>query len=669
MIVRLAVAGALSLSCATLAFADPPPAAAYGRLPMVIDAAISPDGAKIALAQSVDDMGLVRVLQIGGGELLTLAVGARQTLRGIDFADDNTITYTISQTFTRREASPVGVTLVVPGGLIEYYRAFAVSLDNRTPRLMLGNENNFLDGNLSHVIAPIEGDPGFARMVGFTDPDFRDRPPLGADPKLVPSRPDTVIYRVDLATGRGRVAERFEGLNVRFLMDERGRIVARTEQTATSNRWRLFSHASRWPRQLVERRNRTGSAPRLFLLPDGRAAFIETPVEGPRAVLNAIDLASGATEVLFSTPRFDVAGAVIDPWSRRLVGVRWTDDLPQQKFFDEGLAAVRAALLQRLPDRYVEIRSWSRDRTRMLVRLEHSGSGGEGGGWYLHEPADVRLQLIAADYPDVGAIGQVMAITYPARDGTPIPAVLTLPQNADAKNLPLVVLVHGGPASRDDMRFDWWAQFLASRGYAVLQPNFRGSSGYGQAWEDAGLREWGGRMQTDVEDGAVALARSGRVDSARICIVGASYGGYAALAGATLTPERFACAISVNGVADLPTMLDQEIRARGAISATADYLRQSIGDPGDDRQRILEASPLHKAAAARAPVLLLHGQEDSTVPIDQSRRMAQALERAGKTVRFVELTGDDHYLSNGATRTRMLEEVDAFLKAHLAARP
>ena len=250
-----------------------------------------------------------------------------------------------------------------------------------------------------------------------------------------------------------------------------------------------------------------------------------------------------------------------------------------------------------------------------------------------------------------------------------VPAYLTLPPRREARNLPLIVLVHGGPASRDTLNFDYWAAFLASRGYAVFQPNFRGSDGYGAAWERAGWRQWGGLMQTDVEDGIGPLARAGIIDASRVCIVGASYGGYAALAGVTLTPDLYRCAASFAGLSDLPEFLRQRAAQTGAESITADYWRLSIGDRAEDREALRGVSPAYLAERVRAPILLIHGTDDSIVPIDQSRRMLRALNQAGKNVRFVELRGDDHHLSDAETRIQMLRELEAFLTQHNPATP
>jgi dipeptidyl aminopeptidase/acylaminoacyl peptidase len=370
-------------------------------------------------------------------------------------------------------------------------------------------------------------------------------------------------------------------------------------------------------------------------------------------------------EALHRVENSDIDGALIDPWTREVVGVTWTAVESEQRFFEADLEQARLAVAENLAVAF-RIESWSQDRMRFIVYAE---SGMDGGSYHVFDRADSSLRMLTPRYPELARApaGQRQSITYRARDGVRIPAYLTLPRDVEARNLPLVVLVHGGPHSRDTMDFDWWAAFLVSRGYAVLQPNFRGSSGYGQAWEEAGRRQWGGLMQTDVEDGAAALVRAGIADERRMCIVGASYGGYAALAGAALTPDRYSCAVSVAGISDLIMMLTETERQTGDDSFSSDWWRASIGDRQEDRDRVRSVSPVFMADRVRIPVLLIHGTDDTVVPIEQSRRMLRALETAGKDVRFVELRGDDHWLSDAPTRIQMLRELEAFLAQHLGA--
>jgi len=221
---------------------------------------------------------------------------------------------------------------------------------------------------------------------------------------------------------------------------------------------------------------------------------------------------------------------------------------------------------------------------------------------------------------------------------------------------------HGGPQSRDTAGFDWWAQALASRGYAVLQANFRGSSGYGRKFVEAAYGEWGGKMQTDLSDGVRALAKSGTIDPKRVCIAGASYGGYAALAGITLDKGVYRCAVAVAGVSDMGKMLDWEIQRQGADTETVRYWKRYMGVEKSNAPEIAARSPANFAAQADGPVLLIHGKDDTVVAYDQSLSMRRALEKAGKPVQFVTLKAEDHWLSREGTRQQMLSETVAFLE-------
>jgi dipeptidyl aminopeptidase/acylaminoacyl peptidase len=241
---------------------------------------------------------------------------------------------------------------------------------------------------------------------------------------------------------------------------------------------------------------------------------------------------------------------------------------------------------------------------------------------------------------------------------------VTLPKGRVAHGLPLVVLVHGGPESRDTARFDWWSQSLADQGYAVLRSNFRGSA-VSSRFTAAGFGEFGRKMQTDLSDGVRYLVKEGIADPARVCIVGASYGGYAALAGVTLDAGVYRCAVSVAGISDLKAFLRWVNEGRLARNNREQrYWDRFIGVSGPGDPLLEKISPIRRVESVSVPVLLIHGKDDTVVPYDQSDDMYDALRHAGKTVEFVKLKHEDHWLSRGETRLQMLQATVAFLRRH-----
>ena len=297
----------------------------------------------------------------------------------------------------------------------------------------------------------------------------------------------------------------------------------------------------------------------------------------------------------------------------------------------------------------------SRDRRRLIV---YAASGADPGIYYLLDLDKRSMDLLSETQPALQGVklGQVSSFRYKARDGLEIEAVLTLPPGLPSKGLPVIMMPHGGPAARDEEAWDWWAQYLAHMGYAVVQPNYRGSTGYGREFQQKAAGQWGLAMQDDLLDAIDHLAGLGTVDPKRACIVGGSYGGYAALRGAQRDGARYRCAVSYAGVSDLNGMLlyDSGFLNGGSSS---DYWQETAPD-------LRQVSPLNWPAQFTIPVLLMHGRQDLRVPVKQSRAMAEKLQKAGKRVRYVEQPQADHHFSREEDRLQFLEEMTTFLREH-----
>ena len=381
-----------------------------------------------------------------------------------------------------------------------------------------------------------------------------------------------------------------------------------------------------------------------------------------------VPLAGGAARPVQSSG--PVPSLVFDGTSGLWIGKVEAGDQREMVMFDPALQAKVRGAAKAFANYHLEIVSHSDDFNRMIVATDGGADSStywdDSGTYWLVDVTAHSAKMLGEAYPDIkeANIGPVRMVDWKAGDGLALRGVLTLPPGRPAKALPVVVLPHGGPEDRDYPGFDWWAQALASRGYAVFQPNFRGSSGYGDAFFQAGQGQWGRKMQTDISDGLAALAAQGIVDPKRACIVGASYGGYAALAGVTVQHGLYRCAVAFAGVADLREMLRTVADENDVTSDVMRYWKSFMGVTNMSQASLSEISPVELADHADAPILLIHGKDDTTVRLEQSLAMQRALNHAGKSVEFIELPDEDHYLSREATRQAMLKATVAFVQKY-----
>lgn len=397
--------------------------------------------------------------------------------------------------------------------------------------------------------------------------------------------------------------------------------------------------------------------PSLFLAEPGQALAVDDR-DGFDA-LYKLDLKSMALgERVFGVSGYDLDGIVTDRAQTKLLGVHKTEAASSVHWLDPDMAAMQASLdkgVQGMPGRRATIVSMDAARERFLV---HIGGPDRPGSYYYITAAGGALQRIAHVNPRIGAgkLHPVKTISYKARDGLQIPAVLTLPAGVAPKALPVVVMPHGGPFARDSEAWDWWAQFLADRGYAVVQPNYRGSSGYGTAFAEKGQAQWGLAMQDDLNDALAHLAKEGIADPKRAAMVGGSYGGYAAMRAAQRDGSLYKCAVSFAGVSDLQALLRYDGRFLNS-GRGVDWIRKQAPD-------LRAVSPINHPEQFSIPILLVHGKKDQRVPAKQSRELAEKLRKAGKSVKYVEQPLGDHFVSREADRLQFLTELEAFLKQH-----
>ena len=620
-----------------------PPIEAYGELPQVSGVALSSDGRHYAYVLRRED-GELFVVSTVGGEIVGAARGDFKA-RGASFADNNHAIFHASDT-----TSQFGFR-----GKWENSGALAFNLETKKVKLLLrGTEDIF----------PAQS--GLGRIVGIR---------AGTNDVFMPAfsgaysdDPSYDLFAVDLDTGRGVAHAKGNPSTDDWFVDEDGTILAREEFREKERTYRILKGRNGKLEKIHEESDI--SIPSLAVLAvssDKSALIVGTRPEGEQFDrVSRLGFDGKLSPPLYATEGRDVE-SVVTSQNRVALGVKFSGMTPKYQMNDTALNSIMADLAGLYEGASVHLVDWTGDFKKLLLFIE---GGPRAPGYYILGVEKKSISQIARSYSLIADadIGETLAIEYKARDGRKIPAILTLPPGKElGETLPLIVMPHGGPESYDAIGFDYMAQFFASRGYLVFQPNFRGSGGFGVDHLAAGYGEWGGKMQDDVTDGTELLIRKKWADGGRTCIIGGSYGGYSALAGGAYTPDLYKCVAAIAPVSDLNAMLVEARTESGKNSITFAYWTKLIGDRSKEKSKIEAVSPVNAAANFKAPVLLLHGTDDTVVSYGQSTKMEAALKKAGKNVRLVKLKGEDHWLSQSDTRLQALKELDAFVSAHIGA--
>jgi len=616
------------------------PLEAFASGPQMADPHISPDGGKLVYLTSLAGQLhiVVRDLHTGQERAILNAVAGAFLVTGCEFKTNDRLLCHLEGVARGGE----------PERLYPASRLLAVNADGGSLRLLFRNAF-------------------FARLPPAAYSQFQDRIihwlpddayhvliELGDEGSVFPS-----VYRLDVYRGELKleVASHPPVMDwtadqagvVRFgygFRDDTGVYIARNGPDAP---WRTLEEFKRFDHKRFDPLA-FGARPNELL--------VLAPHEGRTAVWQ-IDLdAASSMQLVFSRPEVDVSGILEWPLDRHVTGFVYETDRPRTEYIDPHAAAIEELLNRSLPGAYHVVIDSSRDTSR-LVTVSYSDV--MPPRYHLLDTASGQLSELGRQDPGFSEaqLAPVKPITVAGEGGIAIPGYLTLPPGAaSGQRLPAVVLPHGGPYARDHWGYDPLVQVIASRGYAVLQLNFRGSTGYGAQWREAGHQAWGTIMHEDITAGAHWLIEQGIADPARMCIVGWSYGGYAALTGVEKEPELYRCAVSIAGVSDMSQMAIDDERFYGGKDSAGDAM-------GTDPARLRAESPLAHVDRIRVPVLLVHGEDDYTVLAEQSKAMDRALTRQGVRHELVLIRHGEHSLVRPEMRLTLYRKLTEFLQANL----
>lgn len=640
------------------AFAQAPSAAEFAAAPSMRMASISPDGNYVAAIQSVpggEALVLIDWRNRRAQQLQVARLDRSLFLDGVAWKNNNRLLFWVRQRMMQFNGG-TGSRNRSEAGEIDVTRIYGVNRDGSNLTQLFENNRLALETLSVDLIDTLENDPDHVLMGTWGSAGF-------------------TLYRVDINNGRTAAVEDAAWETVGMMVNRDGRAIMRMDVLPYNSGYRYYRRSASGGRWTVAHEVRRGqrSQNRDFSPiapgPGPSQVYVAARAEGEEyQAIYLYDTSTGELGApIFQYPNADAA----------IIGV---NDADNSMIY--GCAEVQRYEC-RASDRQIQrhfdgLRGYFENRADFsLDSVSADGQVWLVSAWgptvpttfYVYDVAAANVTPIGQTHPNISrsVLSDTRVVNYTSRDGAALWGYLTTPHEG-AGPFPTVIMPHGGPLARDSYSFDFVVQFLVSRGYAVFQPNFRGSEGSGRSFARAGYRQWGGVMQNDITDGVQHLITTGVAYQDRICIAGISYGGYAALAGAALTPDLYQCAISIAGLSDLPELIETERSDSGRRSALYAFVQETIGDPDENREQLIAASPRRLVDRISIPILLVHGEKDEIALTSQSERMRDALQRAGKPVRYVEIEGNVYHPWDGWTTAdaeRLLTEMETFLNQHI----
>ncbi len=472
------------------------------------------------------------------------------------------------------------------------------------------------------------------------------------------------VYRININTGNMKMIAENPGNIQGWVTDNDGKLrVAITSDGV--NQSLLYRKTEKDKFKSIITTNFKDAISPLFFTFDNKNLYVSSNLNRDKRAIYEYDIENGKNiKLIYEDKDVDVTSLLTSKKRKIITGVAYTKAKRSYHFFDKQREALQTNLEKRLPGYEVAISSMSKDETKVLVRTYSDKSK---GAYYYYNVTKNKLKKLIDVSPWLNEkeMSDMKPIKYQSRDGLTIHGYLTLPRNVKAEKLPVIINVHGGPWARDNWGFNSEVQFLANRGYAVLQMNFRSSTGYGKEFWQKGFKQWGLTMQDDITDGVNWLIKKGIADPKRVGIYGASYGGYATLAGLAFTPDLYACGVDYVGVANLFTIL-KSLPPYWELGRKMFY--EMMGDPVKDKELLEKVSPVFHADKIKAPLFIAQGAKDPRVKKDESDQMVAALKKRGIDVPYMVKDNEGHGFRNEENRFDFYEAIEPFLAKYLGGR-
>jgi pimeloyl-ACP methyl ester carboxylesterase len=621
----------------------------FGRADAMGHPQISPDGVHLAAECSPMNLHTICVFDLmNGGDAVILPKMAGARMVDHYWASDDTLVLDVE----------MYETLQTSNGLRNYTfeRAVAFNINDPKPVMLLRDNRAWLDTNdLTAILPSKEGKVDFAIV-------YLDEGPTNVDRK-VKVAPNYVfnLMEVNLASGKSKIRKKLRNNVIDAIVSPDGDFIAEISYRDNGSLGHEVSVEAGG--KTIFKRERLDFNPlSVWGLDTSGENLIVFLSEGEPYGLFRMALSDGTLTPVDSYG--GLVSPVIDTRMRDVVGYEYPDDFTVQILEDPDLKGQVEAISGAFPDASVTAESWSDNKAYTVVKVEYPGKPLD---YFLFEPQSGALSPLGniAPHLDGRELGHIEPVSYTARDGLEIPAYLTLPPGKTRADgpFPLILMPHGGPETRDTLSFDWWAQAYAAAGYAVLQPNFRGSAGFGLDFRNAGYGEYGDQMVLDVADGAAWAVEQGLSLPGEACVAGASYGGYAALMLPLQESGAVKCVVAVNAVTDPFGMMGES----DSNSFYSNYIERYLGadrfSSNEDRHRI---TPVDRTAEYSVPVMMIASREDGTVPFKQSENFRRAANGA-IDLEFIEIEGEDHYLRTSVGRYNVLLNSLDFLQRQLPA--